>query len=193
MPSRPSAVIEIIWVVWLVSWVAASLWSGRRQKSAPTLETWTYRAAMIAGGILMAPWTAELSGERQLWPVSVLGAGLLTLIMLLGLGLTWWARIYLGRMWSSVISRMEGHQIVDTGPYAFVRHPIYTGLIVAILATAIAEATLTGLVGGALLTVGVWLKARTEERFLMAELGADVYGAYCRRVPMLVPFLPRGG
>jgi protein-S-isoprenylcysteine O-methyltransferase Ste14 len=59
-----------------------------------------------------------------------------------------------------------------------VRHPIYTGLIVALAATA-----------AALLAIGFWLKARAEERFLSAELGAEAYGAYRRRVPMLIPFL----
>ncbi len=73
-----------------------------------------------------------------------------------------------------------------------VRHPIYTGLIAAIAATAAAQATVTGCLGAALIAFGLWLKARVEEDFLTAELGADAYGAYRRRVPMLVPFLPAG-
>ena len=48
-------VLEIIWIVWLMSWIGASFWSDRAQKRATTLETWTYRAAMIAGGILLVP------------------------------------------------------------------------------------------------------------------------------------------
>jgi protein-S-isoprenylcysteine O-methyltransferase Ste14 len=71
-----------------------------------------------------------------------------------------------------------------------VRHPIYCGLIIALLATAVAEAKVVALLGSALVILGVWLKARTEERFLLAELGPGIYGAYCRRVPMLIPFLP---
>jgi protein-S-isoprenylcysteine O-methyltransferase Ste14 len=82
--------------------------------------------------------------------------------------------------------------VIDTGPYALVRHPIYTGIIAAIVATAAAQATVTGITGAALVVFGLWLKARAEERFLTAELGADAYGGYRRRVPMLVPFLPRG-
>jgi len=109
----------------------------------------------------------------------------------MGLLLTWWARLHLGRLWSSVITRKEDHRIIDTGPYAFIRHPIYTGLITALLATAVAEATVTAILGTPLVAFGLWLKARSEERFLMVELGPDAYGSYCRRVPMLVPFLPR--
>jgi protein-S-isoprenylcysteine O-methyltransferase Ste14 len=72
-----------------------------------------------------------------------------------------------------------------------VRHPIYTGLILAIIATAAAQATVTSIVAAVLITAGFWLKAHIEERFLTSELGAEAYGSYRRRVPMLVPFGPR--
>jgi protein-S-isoprenylcysteine O-methyltransferase Ste14 len=129
-------------------------------------------------------------GEKPIWEISYGGAYALAAVMLVGLLLTWWARIYLGPLWSSVITRKEGHKIIDTGPYALMRHPIYTGLIIALLATAAAEGRATALVGAALVVFGVWLKARTEERFLMAELGAEIYAPYCRRVSMLIPFWP---
>ena len=190
MINRPSAILELIWIVWLGSWVAASFWSGRTQKRIATLETWTYRAAMIVGGLLLVPFTSMQLAEKPLWHIGYGAAAALAVVMLVGLGFTWWARIHLGRLWSSVISRKEDHRIIDSGPYGMVRHPIYSGLILALLATAAAEATVTGLIGAALVILGIWLKASSEERFLMAELGPDVYGAYCRRVPMLVPFLP---
>ena len=85
----------------------------------------------------------------------------------------WWARIYLGRLWSGSITRKEGHRVVDTGPYRFVRHPIYTGIIIAGIATAAVNGTLRGVIGAVLLIVGYWLKARIEERFLRSELGAQ--------------------
>jgi len=188
--NRPSAILELIWIAWLCSWVAASFWSGRTQKRIATLETWTYRAAMIVGGLLLVPFTSMQLAEKPLWYVGYGGAVALAVVMLIGLGFTWWARIHLGQLWSSVISRKEDHRIIDSGPYGMVRHPIYSGLILALLATAVAEATVTGLIGAALVIFGIWLKASSEERFLMAELGPDVYGAYCRRIPMLVPFLP---
>jgi protein-S-isoprenylcysteine O-methyltransferase Ste14 len=187
---QANQVLEIIWVGWLMSWVAASFWSGRAQKRATMLETWTYRAAMIAGGILLVPWTGPLLREKPIWEVSYVGGYALAAVMLAGLSLTWWARVYLGPLWSSVITRKEDHKIVDTGPYAFVRHPIYSGLIIALLATAAAEGRVTALFGAALIILGVWLKARTEECFLLTELGPEIYGAYRRRVPMLIPFLP---
>ena len=191
MIDRPSALLELIWIVWLISWVAASFWSGRTQRRVGTLESWMYRAGMIAGGILLIPLTPRLLGEKQLWDVSYGQAFGLAVVMVAGLSFTWWARIYLGRLWSSAITRKENHRLIETGPYGIVRHPIYTGLIVGLLATAAAEGRATALVGAVLVIFGIWLKARSEERFLKGELGADEYAAYSRRVPMLIPLLPR--
>jgi protein-S-isoprenylcysteine O-methyltransferase Ste14 len=187
---QPNQVLEIIWAAGLLSWVAASFWSGRARKRAATLETWRYRAAMIAGGILLSP-IGPLLGEKPLWEIDYAAMYALAALMLAGLVLTWWARIYLGPLWSSVITHKEDHKLIDSGPYAFVRHPIYSGLIVALVATAAAEGRLTALFGAALIILGVWQKARTEERFLLTELGPESYDAYLRRVPMLIPFLPR--
>ena len=188
---QPSEAFEVIWIAWLVSWMAASFWSGRTEKRAATRQTWIYRTAIFIGAILMAPWPAKLLGEKRIWDVGSNGAYALVGVMLVGLLLTWLARIQLGRFWSSAITRKEHHRVVDTGPYAFVRHPIYTGIITALLATAVIQATAPALAGAALITYGLWLKARAEERFLMVELGPDSYGSYCRRTPMLIPFLSR--
>jgi protein-S-isoprenylcysteine O-methyltransferase Ste14 len=189
---QPSKVFEVIWIVWFVSWMAASFWSGRTEKSAATRETWVYRFAIFIGTVLMLPWTTlYLIGAKRSWEVGDIGTYAFTAVILAGLLLTWLARIHLGRLWSSAITRKQEHRVIDTGPYAFVRHPIYTGLITALFATAITEATFVALSGAALITFGLWLKARVEERFLMVELGPDHYGSYSRRVPMLIPFLWR--
>jgi protein-S-isoprenylcysteine O-methyltransferase Ste14 len=109
---------------------------------------------------------------------------------LCGFAFTWWARMHLGQLWSSSVTRKTNHQVVDTGPYALVRHPIYTGVIVATVATAVQRGTALSLTGAALMILGWYVKARLEERFLREQLGPDNYDAYARQVPMLVP-LPR--
>ncbi len=187
---QPNEVFQFIWIGWVDSWVAASLWSGRTEKRATTRETWIYRAVIFVGAILIAPWTAQVLGERPTWQVGYYGAYAVVGLMLLGLALTWWARIELGHLWSSAITYKEKHRLVETGPYAFVRHPIYTGLIIALLATAAIEATLVALLGALLIVLGLWVKARAEERFLSTELAPETYESYRRRVPMLIPFLP---
>jgi protein-S-isoprenylcysteine O-methyltransferase Ste14 len=77
--------------------------------------------------------------------------------------------------------------VVDSGPYAIVRHPIYAGIILSAFATGIAERRLLAMLGAALIAAGLWLRSRLEERFLTTELG-PAYEAYARRVPMLIPF-----
>jgi protein-S-isoprenylcysteine O-methyltransferase Ste14 len=186
---KPNEAFAIIWFGWFLSWMTASFWSNRTEERAATKETWIYRAAIFTGGVLMTPWAAQVIGESRIWEVGNNVAYGLIVVTLLGLLLTWLARIHLGRLWSSAITRKERHRLVDTGPYAFVRHPIYTGIITALVATAAIEATLAALVGATLICSGLWLKARAEERFPMVELGPDDYKSYCRRVPMLIPFL----
>ena len=92
-------------------------------------------------------------------------------------------------MWSGPITRQHDHHVVETGPYAIVRHPIYTGLTLCVIATAIVQGTPTSFIGAALMTLCYCIKALLEERFLRQELGAQGYDAYSKRVPMFVPFL----
>jgi protein-S-isoprenylcysteine O-methyltransferase Ste14 len=182
--------LALIWIAWLISWVVASFWSGRTEKHVMAWDSRAYRVPIIAGALLLTPWTAQALAEEPVWHVGNAGTYALAALTLAGTLLTWWARMHLGRLWSSAITRKEGHRVIDTGPYGLVRHPIYTGLIAAILATGAAVATVTALLGALMIAFGLWQKARMEEHFLTIELGADAYGPYCGRVPMLVPFLP---
>ncbi len=187
---RPSVIFGIIWLGWVVSWAAAAFWSAPTEKRVMTRESLLYGALIVLGAILLFHSTRRLLGETRLWHVGFAGAYVLAGVTLAGILFAWWARVHLGRLWSGAITRKQNHRVVDTGPYALVRHPIYTGMILAVFATAAAQATVSGCLGAALIALGVWIKARMEERFLSAELGADAYAAYRRRVPMLVPFCP---
>jgi protein-S-isoprenylcysteine O-methyltransferase Ste14 len=156
--------------------------------------TWNvlvYRVFIIAGVVLSLPWAAHRLGAKRIWHVGYTSAYLLAGSTLAGLLFAWWARIHLGRLWSSGITRKKGHRVVDTGPYAFVRHPIYAGLLASALATTVAQATATGMAGWTLIALGLWMKARAEEQFLAAELEPEAYASYRLRVPMLVPFVQR--
>jgi protein-S-isoprenylcysteine O-methyltransferase Ste14 len=187
----PTQLLALIWVAWLISWAVGSFWSGRTEKHVMTWDSRAYRIPILAGAVLFTPWTAQVLGEQPIWHVGNTGTYLLAGVTLAGTLFTWWARIHLGRFWSNAITRKEGHRVIDTGPYGLVRHPIYTGLIGAILATGIGVGTISALAAAVLITFGLWQKARMEEGFLTTELGAEAYGPYCNRVPMLVPFLPQ--
>jgi protein-S-isoprenylcysteine O-methyltransferase Ste14 len=185
----PTKLLALIWLAWVISWVGASFWSGRTKSHVRTRSSWTYRLPILLGAILLSPWAAASLGDKPLYDPGNAGTYMLAVVVLLGISFTWWARMHLGRFWSNAITHKEDHVIVDSGPYGLVRHPIYTGLILAILATGAAVATATSLLGALLIAFGEWQKARMEERFLSAELGPEAYRSYSRRVPMIVPFV----
>jgi protein-S-isoprenylcysteine O-methyltransferase Ste14 len=187
----PTQLLALIWVAWLISWAVGAFWSGRTEKHVRTWDSRAYRIPILAGAVLLTPWTQQALGERPVWHVGNGGTYLLAGLTLAGTLFTWWARIHLGRFWSNAITRKEGHRVIDTGPYGLVRHPIYTGLIAAMLATGVAVGTISAMLGAVLIAIGLWQKARMEEGFLAQELGADAYKSYARRVPMLVPLLPQ--
>ena len=187
----PTKLQALIWLAWVVSWVVAAFWSGRTKTHVPTWDSWIYRLPILLGAIFLMPLTARVLGAGPLYDLGNWGTYLLALVTVFGISFTWWARIHLGRFWSNAITHKEDHRIIDTGPYGMVRHPIYTGLIIAILATGIAVGTWTALLGALFICFGEWQKARMEEGFLSVELGQEAYRSYSRRVPMIVPFLRR--
>lgn len=108
------------------------------------------------------------------------------MIVACGLGFAAWARIHLGRFWSSTVTLKAEHALIRSGPYALVRHPIYTGLLLALAGTVLVRGTLAALLGFALLVLGVALKIRQEEQLLLAHFGT-AYRDYQALVPALVP------
>jgi len=185
----PLSLIRIAWIVWLVSWFAAAAWSDRTVRRPALRREVLYRALTVAGAMLMFGFNpGGVRADTPLRPVAPAIGWLLAGLVICGFLFMWWARIHLGQLWSSSVTHKEHHHVVDTGPYAIVRHPIYTGLLLAIIATVLVRVTIITLTGGTLIGAGVYVKARVEEEFLRQQLG-EPYDAYARRVPMLVPFL----
>jgi protein-S-isoprenylcysteine O-methyltransferase Ste14 len=105
-----------------------------------------------------------------------------------GLSVTLWARRILAGNWSSDVTFKHGHELVRTGPYRFVRHPIYTGLLLMFLGTAIYIGELRGFLSIPLVTIGFWIKLRQEERLLRQHF-PETYPIYQQEVKALVPFV----
>ncbi|UPK28888.1 methyltransferase family protein [Bradyrhizobium sp. 195] len=185
----PTELLALIWLAFLASWVGASFWQGQTKKQVMTLESQRYRLPILVGGILYTPWVAQLMGWKPLWVLGNTGITIAAVLSAAGIAFAWWGRLHLGKFWSNTITHKEDHRVIDTGPYGFVRHPIYTGLIFGMLVTGIAIGLVTTILGAILISLGMWQKGRMEEVFLSKELGEDAYGAYCRRVPMIIPFL----
>ena len=181
-----------MWLVWWASWLAAAVWSDRAVKRPAIRHQIIYRVLAGLGTVLLfGVYRHDLRAEMVLWLPPVALAWAMAAVVFAGLVFTWWARIHLGRLWSSSVTQKADHYEVDTGPYAIVRHPIYTGIIVASVATAAMRGTALAWLGACVMTTGWVIKARLEEGFLREQIGAETYGEYARRVPMLAPLLGR--
>ena len=121
------------------------------------------------------PWT-----PWEFWPAAAVTAS--------GLAFAVWARLHLGRNWSGTVTIKQDHELIDTGPYAIVRHPIYTGLLIAFIGSAWARDEWRGVPAVVLAWLAIWRKLRFEERWML-EIFGERYADYRRRVPALIPFL----
>jgi protein-S-isoprenylcysteine O-methyltransferase Ste14 len=187
----PLQAVQLSWATWLISWFAAAAWSDRTVKRPAVRRELLYRVLTIVGTMLLWDWIPGGRGVIRIWQPGPALAWSETALVVAGLAFTWWARLHLGRLWSSTVTRKEHHHVVDSGPYGLVRHPIYSGVLLAILATAALRGTAFALAGAGVLIASIYIKARVEEQFLREQLGTVAYDAYSHRVPMLVPFARR--
>lgn len=186
----PDRAIYVLWAAWAVSWFIAARWANATVKRPGFSNEILYRVVQGVGVLLLfslIPARMRFAAPDWVAPASIRWA--MVAVAAAGFLFCWWARIHLGRLWSGTVTRKADHHVVDTGPYAIVRHPIYTGIIAAAFATVVARGTYLSLLGAVLIVAGFWIKARLEERFLRTELGAEAYDAYARKTAMLVPFV----
>jgi protein-S-isoprenylcysteine O-methyltransferase Ste14 len=180
----------VVWGSWAVTWAAAAAWTDRATAGRGGRESLVYYGPIVGGAILVFGFGLDQFVPAALkWSIGAAAGWAMVGVAAAGFLFCWWARLHLGRLWSSAIARTENHRVVDTGPYALVRHPIYTGIYIALAATAAVRGTVPAALGAVAMAFGWYVKARIEERFLREELGAENYEAYARRVPMLVPFV----
>jgi protein-S-isoprenylcysteine O-methyltransferase Ste14 len=187
-PVRQGAITVIAgcWIAWLVVWIVMAFSTKR------TVERSSRWWPSISVTVIFLVWV-RLQGRsgsihHALWapstPVSVLSVAL----VIAGLAFTVWARLTLGANWSGAVTFKQDHELVERGPYALVRHPIYTGLLAMMLGTALIYAEAFGLVLFGAGVVVLFLKSRTEEQ-LMTSHFPDEYPSYRRRVKALIPYV----
>jgi protein-S-isoprenylcysteine O-methyltransferase Ste14 len=184
----PELTAYALWLLWLVSWAAAAFWSAPTVKLA-SRGLWIANRLLLWLGILLlfGILSPRHMALMDLWRLPERWKWLLDLVIAAGFAFAWWARLSLGKLWSADVMRKQDHVVVETGPYALVRHPIYTGVLVAAFATAAIEGTLVAWAGAVLMAAAWYWKARQEENFLRHELG-PAYDDYAERVAMLIPF-----
>ena len=180
-------VIAGLWIAWLVCWTIGA----RFVKPARWTESVRSRARhviplLVAAALLALPRPPPMLSVRIL-PSSPAIAVLGTAAVALGLGIALWARWHLGGNWSGLVTVKEDHVLIRSGPYRLVRHPIYTGLLLAFLGTAIAIGELRGALAVVLAALAFVRKLHIEEA-RMSERFAD-YARYRAEVPALIPWL----
>ena len=175
------------WWSFVAYWTVSALWVKKTKVVEPLvprmIHFWVGTIALLMfafRNFLPKPMNWEL------WPQNLFTFWTGAIVMLAGLGFAVWARIHLGRYWSGAITLKEGHRLIRSGPYQFVRNPIYTGILTGVAGTAIALGKVCGLVSLAILFAVYSWKIRREQRQLAGEFGEE-YTAYCRDVPALVP------
>jgi len=182
-----------IWIAWCVYWYIAA----RDAKASARIESPLSRAAHIVP-LGVAAW---LIGARTLpggflcttiFPRSealyFAGVGILAS----GLAFSISARRWLGRNWSGVVTVKQDHELIRGGPYRYVRHPIYTGILAGFVGSALARDEWRGVLSIAIAYLALWRKLRLEERWMIEQFG-DAYRRFREEVPALIPnpFRPR--
>ena len=182
------AAIPVLWISLCVYWIVAA----QNVKATRWREPMGRRLMhgipfLLAAALIIPPnprWGA-LTGHYM--PVTFASTMAGTLLVAFGLGFAVWARRHLGRDWSGTITLKEDHKLVQSGPYRYIRHPIYTGLLLGFAGTAIAVDEWRSLIATGLFTLGALIRCRVEER-AMAETFSD-YIEYRRHTWALIPYI----
>jgi protein-S-isoprenylcysteine O-methyltransferase Ste14 len=174
-----------LWVAWLVYWYAAAIFVQRTKSAEGLGSRLKHVLPLMVGAVLIfhgRPWIGGWLYESK-----AVGYGG-NVITAAGLGFAVWARLWLGRYWSGIITVKEGHRLIRGGPYRLVRHPIYTGFLMGMLGSAISAATVDGFLGFAVIAAALFFKIGREEAVLIGEFGEE-YRKFKAEVPALVPLV----
>jgi len=182
-------VILALWIAWALYWLVSAVGNKRARRRESLASRLAYALPLIAGGVLIG-W-AQVPGAAvlglRLWPRSALPYAIGLVMLIAGLAFSVWARVHLGANWSGAVTLKEGHELVRTGPYRLVRHPIYSGILAGVLGTVLCSGTVGAALGFAIIAGALLGKLRLEEA-LLREAFPDEYPRYCAAVPALIPF-----
>jgi protein-S-isoprenylcysteine O-methyltransferase Ste14 len=175
------------WWALVVVWVVGLFWRKRTQERAAAGQRILYGLLVVAAFWLMFSGKVPEGWLRtRLFLRTALTDWVGVALTAFGCAFAIWARIFIGTNWSGSVQVKVGHELMRGGPYRFVRHPIYTGLLVAMLGTGMVKDRVSSLAGFVLLVAGFWVKSRMEEEFMRKTFGAQ-YAEYARETGGLLP------
>ena len=175
------------WIVFVAYWAAGALKTRRTVSQESFASRYGVLFLEILGFTLLFSDRAEIGvlGHRvvhRTYALSVAGV----VLTWIGIAIALWARRHLGQYWSARITLKEDHQLIRTGPYAHLRHPIYSGIDLAAVGGALAIDQWRCVAGVGLIVLGYWIKARREESMLAAQFG-EAFAEHCRHTGFLIP------
>ena len=182
-------ICSYLWTAWVVVWILWAIRSKRTQQREGASSRLSYIVLNVAAFLLM--FAGDVTRRWLLAPLYTLNPMIEALgiaITVAGLAFAIWARAYLGMNWSGAVSVKVGHELIRSGPYRWVRHPIYSGMILAFLGTALVRDQVRGLIAVVLLYAGFKIKSRIEERAMTATFGPE-YAQYASTTGAIVPKL----
>jgi protein-S-isoprenylcysteine O-methyltransferase Ste14 len=185
---NPNEAVKWIWIAFGVFWLLAAF-AQKRTIRRQSISSRLFQIAIVLLAVLpyFVSGHSEIVRQRFLpntLEIRTIGA----LIVLAGCGFAVWARFVLGTNWSGTVTVKENHELITRGPYAWVRHPIYTGVLLALLGNAVVAGRIAALLAVGAVMLAFWLKLRIEERFMMETFGQQ-YVTYKRHVKALIPYL----
>ena len=186
---RPDQLIVNAWIAFIVIWLIAAVGTKRTTRTQPAASRMLQGGLAFAAAILL--FARDVSSDwltLRLLPDTLALAYTGAMLTVAGIAFAVWARFTIGRNWSGVVTIKQDHELIRSGPYALVRHPIYTGILLAVAGTALAVNELRGPLAIVLATVAFWLKSRTEESFMLEQFG-DQYRNYQQQVKALIPYV----
>lgn len=178
-----------VWIAFLIYWQIRAFDTKNTQRLEPAVSRILRILTILLAIVLLSttwiplPWLYRPLWRAGLWPFWI-GA----VLTVSGLLFAVWAREHLGRNWSRSVTIKQDHELITTGPYAIVRHPIYTGSLAGFLGLAIAVSEVRGIIAFLLMFLVFWVKFSIEERWMRSQFG-ETYARYVRRTAALVPYL----
>jgi protein-S-isoprenylcysteine O-methyltransferase Ste14 len=179
----------VVWIFFFLYWQIKAANTKTTQRLEPAasriLRVFIFLIAIVLLSTtrIPLPWL-----YLQLWPVGFWPFWLGAAVTIVGLLFAVWAREHLGSNWSRSVTIKQGHELITTGPYAVVRHPIYTGILTGFLGMAIAISQVRGFIVFVLFFLVFWIKLRMEEQWMRSQFG-EAYATYAHQTAALVPYL----